>query len=437
MHSDLGDLDARLFPPDRSMLEGSASAIGGIDYRRFLDCVHCGLCLSACPTYVELGTEMDSPRGRIHLMKGLADGVLEPTREVVEHLDLCLGCRACETACPSGVRYGELLEATREHLATAPSRRRWKAALSHLVTAVFPDPGRLRQALSPLRLLQRTPLWPLARRLVPQAALLPPLEVAQPLAPETPPRGDERARVGLLAGCVNRVLFSATNAATVRVLARNGCRVLTPPQEFCCGALHLHAGERPRAREMARAAIAAFPADLDAVLVNAAGCGAAMKEYGHLLAGDPAWAERAREFAGRVKDVSEFLAALPFEPPRAPLRARATYHDACHLAHGQGIREQPRALVRAIPGLELVELEEADHCCGSAGSYNLTEPAMARRLGARKARHIRATGASCVLAANPGCALQISAQLAGEVEVLHPVELLDRAYRLSGDYADA
>jgi glycolate oxidase iron-sulfur subunit len=409
------------------------------EQRRFLDCVHCGLCLSSCPTYVELGTEMDSPRGRIYLMRGLAEGRLEPTAEVVGHLDGCLGCRACETACPSGVHYGELIESTRAHLHAAPSRPRHKTLLSRGVLAVFPYPERLRALLAPLRLLQRTPLWPLVRRLVPQAALLPRLQLAQPILAETPARGPQRACVGLLTGCVNQVLFAATNAATVRVLARNGCRVVAPPEQGCCGALHLHAGDRERARELARGVIAVFPDDLDAVLVNAAGCGAAMKEYGELLADDPAWAERARGFAVKVKDVNEYLATHELRPPRAPVRARVTYHDACHLAHAQGVRRQPRALLRSIPGLDLVELEEADHCCGSAGSYNLTEAAMARRLGERKARNIRATGAACAVAANPGCALQISAQLArlgAPIEVLHPIELLDRAYRAGGEYEE-
>jgi len=405
--------------------------LGGVPHRRLLDCVHCGLCLSACPTYLELGTEMDSPRGRIYLMRGLAEGQLQPSAEVVEHLDLCLGCRACESACPSGVHYGELIEGARVHLSGARERPPYKAMLTSLVLAVFTRRERLSAALAPLRLLQRTPLWRWLRRLVPSAALLPAPQLAHPLPPETPAAGVERARVGLLTGCVNHVLFGATNAASARVLARNGCRVVVPPAAGCCGALHLHAGDREGARVRARAAIAAFPAELDAVVVNAAGCGAAMKEYGALLADDPLWAERARAFAARVRDITEVLAELPLVPPGIPIRTRATYHDACHLAHAQGVRQQPRALLRAIPGLELVELEESDLCCGSAGSYNLTEGAMARRLGARKAERIRATGASVVLAANPGCALQIAAQLAragASVEVLHPVELLDRAY---------
>ena len=417
----------------------SAPLLAEVEYRRFLDCVHCGLCLSACPTYVELGTEMDSPRGRIYLRTGWADGTVEAPEEVVRHLDLCLGCRACETACPSGVHYGELIEAARSSLLSAPSRPRLRGWLAFAVRWLFPYPSRLSTALAPVRWLQRTPLWPPLRRLLPAARLLPLPGNPPPILPQTPARGPQRRRVGLLTGCVNRVLFAATNAATVRVLARNGCRVETPPRQACCGALDLHAGDRAGSREKARALIDAFPEGLDAVVVNAAGCGAAMKEYGHLLAADPRYAERARDFAARVRDVTELLAELDPKPPRAPLRTRATYHDACHLAHAQGVRQQPRALLRSIPGLELVELEEADHCCGSAGSYNLTEPAMARRLGERKARHVAATGASVVLAGNPGCALQIAAHLdrtGVTAEVMHPVELLDRAYRASGEYED-
>jgi len=287
-------------------------------------------------------------------------------------------------------------------------------------------------------LLQRTPVWRVIRRIAPTSPMLARLEPTEPIAIETPARGTAGRRVGVLTGCVNRVLFAATNAATVRVLARNGCNVVAPVAQGCCGALDLHSGDKQTAQSRARALIDAFPTDLDFIAVNAAGCGAVMKEYGSLLAGDPLYAERARDFATKVRDISELLGELPFAPPRASISARVTYHDACHLAHAQGVRQQPRALLRSIPGLELVEMEEADHCCGSAGSYNLTEPVMAMRLGARKARNIRATGAACVVAGNPGCALQIAAHLRGSAvaEVLHPVELLDRAYQLSGDYAD-
>jgi glycolate oxidase iron-sulfur subunit len=421
-----------------SLVTGGArsGAEGGfVDRQRLLECVHCGLCLSACPTYVELGTEMDSPRGRIYLIRGLEEGTLAPTADVVRHLDLCLGCRACETACPSGVRYGELIEAARGFIEARHRRRWWDRCRRWLIGAVFPYPARLRLLLLPVRVLQRSGLWPLVRRVIPFLALVPELPVRVTLPESSPADGLERGRVALVDGCVGRELCGATNAATVRVLRRNGWTVLVPQGQGCCGALHLHAGNPVEARKLARGNIDAFPSDVDAVAVNAAGCGSTMKEYGQLLRDDSAYAARARAFAAKVRDVTELLAAEPLRQPRHGLGARVTVHDACHLVHGQRIREAPRALLRSIPGVEIVELEESDHCCGSAGTYNLTEPRMARRLLERKVANIRSTGATIVAAANPGCALQIQAGLraAGlEVEVVHPVELLDRAY-VAGD----
>jgi len=289
----------------------------------------------------------------------------------------------------------------------------------------------LRLLLLPLRLLELLGVLDLLRRRSSLVAMLPRLGGWEPLPVLVPARSRERQRVGLLAGCVAQVLFPQTNRATVRVLAHNGCGVATPARQVCCGALFLHAGARDAARASARQNIDAFPDDLDAILVNAAGCGAMLKQYGELLADDPAYARRAHAFSARVRDVTEFLAALPLVAPRHAVRARVTYHDACHLAHAQGVRDAPRLLLRQIPGLELVELLDADTCCGSAGSYNLTEPEMARRLGARKAANIGTTGASCVAVANPGCAMQIQAALrrAGlATAVRHPVELLDQAY---------
>jgi glycolate oxidase iron-sulfur subunit len=401
-------------------------------YERFLDCVHCGLCLSACPTYVDLGTEMDSPRGRIYLMRGLEDGSLPLTPDVARHLDLCLGCRACETACPSGVRYGELIEGARAYVEAHLRRRVPDRVRRRMVTAVFPHPARLRVLLLPLRLLELTGLLRRVRRVSALMAMLPELRGWAAL-PETVPAGGAAPRsVGLVAGCVAQVLFAETNRATVRVLTRNGCTVITPARQVCCGALYLHGGAREQALACARRNIDAFPVErLEAIVVNAAGCGAMLKQYDALLADDPLYAAAARAFAGKVRDVTEFLAAHPLAAPRGALHLRVTYHDACHLAHGQGIRDAPRALLQQIPGVEFVELAEADTCCGSAGSYNLTEPGMARRLGERKAGHLRATGATVVAVANPGCAMQIKAALqrAGVVAaVRHPVELLDQAY---------
>ena len=403
-----------------------------VEYDKFLDCVHCGLCLTACPTYAELGTEMDSPRGRIYLMRALEDGSVTMTADVVRHLDLCLGCRACETACPSGVRYGELIEAARsfvEERHRRPLVERWRR---ELIALIFPHTRRLRLVLSPLVLLERIGILARLRSMSNLIGMLPQLDGGAPVPEVTPARAPERHRVGLVAGCVAQVLFPQTNAATVRVLAQNGCTVITPVEQNCCGALYLHAGKREQARACARRNLAAFSDDLDAILINAAGCGATLKEYGQLLADDRRYAERARAFSAKVRDITEFLAALPVAPPAGAIRARITYHDACHLAHAQSVREAPRQLLRMIPGLELVELAEADTCCGSAGTYNLTEPAMARRLAAHKVANIRATGASWVAAANPGCILQIQAALrrAGlSTRVVHPIELLDRAYR--------
>jgi glycolate oxidase iron-sulfur subunit len=402
-----------------------------VEYEKFLDCVHCGLCLSACPTYVELGTEMDSPRGRIYLMKALEDGSMAMTPDVARHLDLCLGCRACETACPSGVRYGELIESVRSFVEEQHRRPLWDRMRRRLITLVFPHPQLLRLMLLPLRLLEVLGLLRPLRRFSGAVALLPELRSWEPLPEVFPAHAPERQRVGFVAGCVAQVLFAETNWATARVLARNHCSVITPATQSCCGALYLHAGARGQALNCARRNIDTFPADLSAIIVNAAGCGAMLKEYGALLADDPAYAERAGAFSAKVRDITEFLAGMPLVRPCGEVRGRVTYHDACHLVHGQGVREAPRAVLRRIPGVELVEMTDSDVCCGSAGSYNLTEPEMAQRLRTRKVENIRATGVTCVAAANPGCAMQIQAGLrhAGlDVAVVHPVELLDQAY---------
>jgi glycolate oxidase iron-sulfur subunit len=423
-------------------------------YDDLLACVHCGFCLPTCPTYAELGQEPDSPRGRIYLIKALADGRLDLTESVAGHLDLCLGCRACESACPAGVRYGHLIEAARAEV----ERRRpgaWPRRLARRLAleALLPSPGRLRLAAAGLRFYQTSGLQALVRRtgvlrllpatLAASEALLPPLPPPgdrSPWPPVVAAQGARQARVGLLHGCVQDAVFRSHNQATVRLLTRQGAEVAIPDQG-CCGALHAHAGEPGAARRLARALIAAFEAAaVETVIVNAAGCGAHLKGYGHLLRDDPAWRARAEAFAARVQDVTEFLARRPLAGPLGRVRLRATYHDPCHLAHGQRVREAPRQLLRAVPGLELVELAEAEMCCGSAGTYNLTEPAMARQLLERKLRHVLATGAEAVVTANPGCILQLAAGLRRAprpVEVLHVVEVLDRAYaaaeRAGGD----
>jgi glycolate dehydrogenase iron-sulfur subunit len=409
-------------------------------------CVHCGLCLAYCPTFSELGTEMDSPRGRIFLVKSLAEGRIQLTDSTAEHLDLCLGCRACETVCPSGVPYGQLIEAARAEIERQrpglPLRRLFRWMNFSLLLA---HPRMLRLAAAGLRVYQVSGLRTLLRasgllRLLPAPLrhwepLLPELPSAAdraPLPEVTPARGARRARVGLLTGCIQQVAFGPHNRATARVLARNGVEVVAPRAQACCGALHAHAGEHAAALDLARRTIEVFErADVEVVVVNTSGCGAHMKAYGLLLAGDPAWRDRAARFASRVRDVSEFLAEQPLRGPLAPVERTVTYHDPCHVVHGQKIRTQPRALLAQVPGLRVVELKEADWCCGSAGTYNLTQPEMATRLQERKIAHVQATGADAVVTANPGCIIQIAQGLAAKgspVQVLHIVEILDQAY---------
>jgi glycolate oxidase iron-sulfur subunit len=439
-----------------------------IDYELLLDCVHCGLCTASCPTYVETGNENDSPRGRIYLMRAVRDGRLELNHEVRRHLDLCLDCRACETACPSGVQYGKLIEPFRvgmERQAAAGDGQRAKTDdwfHRTILFGLFPYPDKLRQALRPARLAQRlgldrlligTGLWRLLPpRLGRLMTMLPHLEKPLPPLPEfLAAKGRRRARVALFTGCVGDALFRHTNWATARVLQENGCDVVVPQEQVCCGAIHFHAGSSPPAREMADKNAAAFDAaSVDAVIVNVAGCGSMLKEYGHHWhvgraaslaesqsgqAGSLSLREaqaRREHFAHQVRDCSEFLDQLGLIPPTGEIRLTATYHDACHLVHAQRVREQPRNLLRKIPGLKLVELPESELCCGAAGTYNLTEPEMAERLGRRKLENIRSTGARVVVTANAGCLLQIAreARMQGEpIKIMHPMELLDLSYR--------
>jgi glycolate oxidase iron-sulfur subunit len=415
----------------------------------FLDCVHCGLCHSACPTYLELGTEADSPRGRIHLMRALQEGTLPLDADAVSHLDLCLGCRACETACPSGVRYGALIEAARPWVEAHHRRPLGTRVRRRLALALLPHRRRLHIALAPLRLLDALGVLALVRRVarvLPPSlryliGLLPdPLPVPAVLAASITPAGPPRADVQLLLGCVMPELFPGTVRSTVALLTANGCRVAVPPGQVCCGALSLHAGDRRGATRLARANVDAFeratPAGTaPALVVNAAGCGAMMKEYGALLADDPVYAARASALAARVRDATEILATLPFrERLRRPAVARplrVAYSDPCHLAHAQGIRRPPRELLAAIPGVVLVPMEDEDLCCGSAGHYNVMQPAMARRLVARKVAAVRASGADVVATANAGCALQLQAGLRAAglaIPVRHVLDLLAEAY---------
>ncbi len=421
------------------------------EYDKFLDCVHCGLCLPACPTYTELGVEMDSPRGRIHLMRAYADGRIELTDHFETHISGCLDCRACETACPAGVHYGSLVEAARAEIVEKRPRPLLGRLLRNLVfERLLPSRFLLSVVFLPLRWYQALGIRKLARglgltkwlpsRLRGMEAMMPDMPSASmkvELRPFSPARGTAAYRVGLVTGCVMNEMFTHVNTATVRVLNENGCDVVLPEAQTCCGALQVHSGERGVAESLARRNIDAFEqAEVDAVIINAAGCGAQLKEYGDLLAGDPDYHDRARVFADKVKDVHEFLAGIPVKEAMGPVRARVAYHDACHLAHGQRVREEPRDLLSLIPGLELVELEESDWCCGSAGIYNITHPAMADRLLARKMNHVRQAAPDVVATGNPGCILQIRHGInrdGGEIEVMHPVELLDRAYRVKRD----
>ena len=402
------------------------------------DCVHCGFCLPTCPTYVLWGEEMDSPRGRIVLMK---EGHEEISAPLVTHLDRCLGCMACVTACPSGVQYDKLIEDARPQLERNMERPPLERAHRRLIFGLFTRPGRLRavapgaalaQKLGLPRLARRPRVRRLAPRLAAMVAMTPEASVRRSLSrlPERfEARGEQRGTVALLQGCVQRVFFGHVNEATARVLAAEGFEVHVPGLPRCCGALPMHAGEDPEARALAKATIEELER-FDTVVVNAAGCGSAMKDYGHLLRDEPEWAQRARAFAEKVRDVSELLVEAGPRAQRRPVEMKVAYHDACHLAHAQGVRGQPRELLRGIPGLELVEPAEWELCCGSAGIYNLVQPEPAAQLGERKARNLLDTGAEAVVAGNPGCVLQISAhteRLGRRLSVLHPMELLARA----------
>ena len=402
------------------------------------DCVHCGFCLPTCPTYVLWGEEMDSPRGRIVLMK---EGHEEISAPLMTHLDRCLGCMACVTACPSGVQYDKLIEDARPQLERNLERPPLERAHRRLIFELFTRPGRLRalapgaalaQKLGLPRVARRPRVRRLAPRLAAMVSMTPESSMRRSLSrlPERfEARGERRGTVALLQGCVQRVFFAQVNEATARVLAAEGFEVHLPRLPRCCGALALHAGEDPQATTLAKATIEALET-YDTVIVNAAGCGSAMKDYGHLLRDEPAWADRAAVFSARVRDVSEFLAAAGPRAERRPIEMKVAYHDACHLAHAQGVRTQPRELLRGIPALELVEPADWELCCGSAGIYNLVQPQAAAQLGERKARNLVDTGAEAVVAGNPGCALQISAhteRLGRPLPVLHPMELLARS----------
>ncbi|HVO95830.1 MAG TPA: heterodisulfide reductase-related iron-sulfur binding cluster [Terriglobales bacterium] len=414
------------------------SKVPSLNLPELYQCVHCGLCLNQCPTYRAVRLEPESPRGRIHLVKAAADGRIELNERFKEHIYLCLLCRACETACPSGVQYGRIAEAAREQLGT-PGSGLARQFLNFVFAHLQPFPRRLRLAFGLLRFYQRTGLQRTLRAFLPKK-----LQAVDALLPKIPRQffrtpnhllpafGERRARVAMLDGCVMPLLFGDVNEATVRVLRRNGCDVLFPKGQICCGALNIHNGESHTAKRMARRNIDVFlKTNVEAILVNAAGCGAAMKEYGYLLRDDPAYREKAERFSALVKDAGEFLAALGLVGGLRPLEMTVTYQDPCHLAHGQRIRTAPRNLLQAIPGLKLIEMDGADRCCGSAGIYNLTHADMSQHLLQEKMYSVGATWAQAVVAPNPGCMLQLrfGAQCYGpDVQIYHLMDLLDRAY---------
>src|SRR5947208_3876900 len=461
-------------------------------YDLMRQCIHCGFCLPTCPTYAVLGVEMDSPRGRIYQMQAVAQGRMEICPEFVEHMYCCLGCRACETACPSGVQFGKLIEAAREQIqmevAQTPLFDRHMQELPEPeCSEQYPlhrDEGRSPHLESPTeRLLrrfffdlmlpsrqvtslvfaglivcQRSGLQALARRtglldavnalpsplqgkLKTPEELMPPAsgDLLPQLLPEiTPALGKKRFRVGFVSGCIMDQVYRDINEATIRVLTANGCEVITPPRQQCCGALHVHAGEAERGRQLARQNIDVFePYNCDAIIINSAGCGSNLKEYGHLLRDDPAYPTRAIAFTSKVKDISEFLVSIEWNREMGLLNRTVTYHDACHLFHGQRVKQQPRELLGAIPGLAIVNLKESDWCCGSAGIYNITNQEMASQLLERKMNNILATVANVVVTGNPGCMMQIAlgAQQKGlDLVVMHPIQLLDESYQARGIY---
>src|SRR5881227_2949802 len=461
-------------------------------YDLMRQCIHCGFCLPTCPTYAVLGVEMDSPRGRIYQMQAVAEGRMEVSPEFVDHMYCCLGCRACETACPSGVQFGKLIEAAREQIQLEVAHVPILSEINREVTEPrdneeFPvyhymDKPKVLESLTNrvlrrfffdlmlpsrkltslvfavLKMYQRSGLQTLVRRtgLLDVANALPtPLQgqlkmpeelmpsasgdLLPPLLPEvTPALTTKRYRVGFISGCIMDQIYRDINEATIRVLAANGCEVITPPLQQCCGALHVHAGEANGGRQLARHNIDVFePYNCDVIIINSAGCGSNLKEYGHLLRDDPTYASRAKAFSAKVKDVSEFLASIELNQEMGEVSRTVAYHDACHLAHGQKIKQQPRQLLQTIPGITMVNLKESDWCCGSAGIYNITNQEMASTLLERKMNNIGATGASVIATGNPGCMMQIAlgARERGmEIDVVHSIQLIDEAYRVGGLY---
>lgn len=412
-------------------------------------CVHCGFCLSTCPSYRVIGKEMDSPRGRIYLMDAINEGEAPLTEGTVEHFDSCLGCLACVTTCPSGVQYDKLIAATRPQIERNYSRDLPDTLYRKLIFNLFPYPQRLRVLLAPLLVYQKLGfpkffratglLKKISPRLGAMESLLPNVTAksfVDTLPEIIPAKGEKRYRVGVILGCVQRLFFSKVNEATVRVLTANGCEVVIPKSQGCCAALPEHQGQREQAQTLARQMIDTFAeSGVDFIIINAAGCGHTLKEYGHILADDPNYREKAKAFADKVKDAQEFLAQVGLTAPLSPItdnELTMVYQDACHLLHGQKISIQPRQLLKQIPGVKLREPIDAALCCGSAGVYNMLQPEVAEELGQQKVTNLLNTGARLIASANPGCSLQINKHLqiqGKEIPLMHPIELLDYAIR--------
>ena len=417
------------------------------------DCVHCGFCLPACPTYALWSNEMDSPRGRIYLMRVGLENRVPLDADFTRHIDTCLGCMACVTACPSGVQYDQLIEATRSQVERHVHRSLFDRSFRRLIFALFPYPRRLRFVALQLWFYQKLGLQWLLRasgllRMLPaplraMEAVTPPVTLKSAfgtLPTHIPANGEPRRRVALLLGCVQRTFFPDVNEATARVLAAEGCDVVVPPGQGCCGALMVHAGLETDAVGMAKRLVDAFAdIEVDTIVINAAGCGSTLKEYGHLLRDEPGYAERAASLAAKCRDISEVLAELSPRAPRHPIPLTVAYHDACHLQHAQKVSAEPRQVLSTIPGLEVREIPESGLCCGSAGIYNLVESETARQLGARKAKNVRSTGAAAVVSSNPGCLLQLESSMRENRDasapippMYHLVEVVDASIRGTG-----
>jgi glycolate dehydrogenase iron-sulfur subunit len=424
---------------------GAFDSLDPPEMEKILDCVHCGFCLPTCPTYLTLGNEMDSPRGRIYLMRAAGEGRVEIGDSFAKHMSLCLVCRACETACPSGVEFGRLMEAARGQVVRKYNYSFSDRLLRKFILGTFTDSSRLRILLAPMRLYQKLGVQQMLRSsgLLKLLGRWGAMEGMLPALPDpglvthfpevTPAAGPRRGRIALLLGCAQHAFFPDVNLATARVLAANGFEVVAPRGQGCCGSLLVHEGEREKGKALARKAIDVFEAaGADLVAINAAGCGSVMKDYGDLLKDDSRYAGRATALSQRVRDVSQILAEAGLTGTLHPVKLRVAYHDACHLAHGQRVRAEPRALLAAIPGLELIPLREADFCCGSAGVYNLLHPELSREFLERKLDRLAETGAQVVAAGNPGCLLQLAMGLRQRglpMRAVHTVEILDWSYR--------